>query len=71
MRAQVKLVDMPGVTDQATRVALEGACTSLRERFPAMFSNSERCRLPHLNVDTLKDKLFQVRSLVVSATLSC
>lgn len=25
-----------------------------------MFSESQRCKPPHLNVDTLKDKLFQV-----------
>jgi len=55
----VKLVDMPGVTDAATRVALEGAAASLKAKFPAMFKTSERCLPPHLNVDVLKDKLFQ------------
>lgn len=35
---------------------------ALRERFPEMFSDSQRCKAPHLNIDSLKDKLFQARA---------
>eukprot|EP00959_Pyramimonas_sp_CCMP1952_P215404 4506863-Pyramimonas_sp.AAC.1 len=52
---------MPGVTDAATRVALEGAAVSLKGNFPNMFKTSERCLPPHLNMEVLKDQLFQVR----------
>ena len=30
----------------------------LREKYPAMFSESQRCRAPHLNIDNLRDALF-------------
>ncbi|KAK3284212.1 hypothetical protein CYMTET_8127, partial [Cymbomonas tetramitiformis] len=55
----VKLVDMPGVADAETRVALEGAVSALRDRFPEMFKASSRCKPPHLNIDNLKDHLFR------------
>eukprot|EP00242_Pyramimonas_sp_CCMP2087_P001594 CAMPEP_0198231234 /NCGR_PEP_ID=MMETSP1445-20131203/115093_1 /TAXON_ID=36898 /ORGANISM="Pyramimonas sp., Strain CCMP2087" /LENGTH=405 /DNA_ID=CAMNT_0043911835 /DNA_START=146 /DNA_END=1360 /DNA_ORIENTATION=- len=55
----VKLVDMPGVADASTRMALEGAVGSVQRRCPTIFKTSQRCLAPHLNKDVLKDKLFQ------------
>ena len=42
-----------------------GACADAARmhaaRFPAMFKPSAACKAPHCNIDTLRDKLFQVR----------
>ena len=54
----VKLVDLPGVATTKDRKIITGAATNLRTTFPAMFSESQRCRSPHLNIDNLRDALF-------------
>jgi len=37
---------------------LNTTVSNLAKKNPAMFSNSSRCRPPHLNVDNLRDLLF-------------
>ena len=56
----VKLVDLPGVaglTERGRKTINEGA-KRLEAAFPEMFSASQRCRVPHLNIDNLRDALF-------------
>jgi len=55
----VKLVDLPGMglTQVARKTINEGA-KRLEDAFPDMFSASQRCRSPHLNIDNLRDALF-------------
>lgn len=54
----VKLVDMPGVAKESDRRILTKAAEDLRESFPDMFSPSQNCRSPHVNIDNLRDALF-------------
>ena len=37
---------------------LEGAAQRIKERYPAMFSASERCKIPNVNLDVLREELF-------------
>ena len=56
----VKLVDLPnvsGLSEKARKTINEGA-KRLEEAFPNMFSPSQRCRIPNVNVDNLRDALF-------------
>eukprot|EP00536_Pseudo-nitzschia_multiseries_P011657 jgi/Psemu1/308404/fgenesh1_kg.408_\ len=54
----VKLVDMPGVAKAKDRKMINDVAERLRHKYPDMFSESQRCRAPHLNVDNLRDALF-------------
>ena len=58
-------MDLPtadGASD-AEREAIDAAAASLVETWPDMFKPSRSCRAPHLNVDALRDELFQARVL--------
>lgn len=37
---------------------LTAATDSLSEQYTKMFSSSQKCRAPHLNIDNLRDALF-------------
>lgn len=52
----VKKVDI--FATKGDRKILEGGVEALRERFPAMFSPSLRCRPPNVNADNLRDGIF-------------
>jgi len=54
----VKLVDMPGVAKAGVRNVITGAVDKLQEAYPKMFSPSQKCRTPNVNVDNLRDSLF-------------
>ena len=54
----VKLVDLPGIAKKSHRNVISDGATRLADAFPDMFSPSQRCRVPHLNVDNLRDALF-------------
>jgi len=54
----VKLVDMPGVAKESDRNVLTMAADKLKEKYPDMFSTSQNCRKPNLNIDNLRDQLF-------------
>lgn len=54
----VKLVDLPGVAKAADRKVINEGADRLLEKYPDMFSPSQRCRAPHLNIDNLRDALF-------------
>ena len=59
----VKLVDLPGVAKASDRKIINDGADRLQERFPDMFSASQRCRAPHLNIDNLRDALFASTAL--------
>lgn len=54
----VKLVDLPGVAKAKDRKIITEVAELLKAKYPTMFSESQRCRTPHLNVDNLRDALF-------------
>jgi len=59
----VKLVDLPGVAKASDRKIINEGADRLQARFPDMFSASQRCRAPHLNIDNLRDALFASTAL--------
>uniref|UniRef100_A0A7S4ACC8 ParB/Sulfiredoxin domain-containing protein n=2 Tax=Pseudo-nitzschia australis TaxID=44445 RepID=A0A7S4ACC8_9STRA len=54
----VKLIDMPGVASVADRKIITEAVAILYENYPTMFSPSQRCRIPNVNVDNLRSAIF-------------
>jgi len=54
----VKLVDMPGVATKKDKKSINGGVERLQERFPKMFSSSQNCRTPNVNIDNLRDSIF-------------
>ncbi|KAL3915386.1 MAG: hypothetical protein SGILL_005679 [Bacillariaceae sp.] len=54
----VKLVDLPGVAKAGDRKIINEGADRLQAKYPDMFSPSQRCRAPHLNIDNLRDALF-------------
>lgn len=54
----VKLLDMPGMAPKRTRDIIDHSATHFHNAYPAMFSSSQKCRAPHLNLDNLRDALF-------------
>lgn len=54
----VKLLDMPGVATAKDRTIINRGAQLLLERYPSMFSPSQKCRVPNLNIDNLRDALF-------------
>ena len=56
----VKLIDLPevGARPDIKRI-IDVAMTLLQEKHPAFFKVSQNPKLPHVNVDNLRDSLFQ------------
>ena len=52
----IKLVDL--IAKKGDRNMLTAAAEALAGQYEKMFSPSQRCRPPHLNVDNLRDALF-------------
>ena len=59
----LKLVDMPGVAKESERRIVTEAAEHLKSIYPEMFSASQNCLKPHLNVDNLRDALFKANIL--------
>lgn len=59
----VKLIDMPeGVGARPDiKSIIDGAMDSLLSTYPAFFKSSLNPKLPHINIDNLRDDLYQVR----------
>merc|ERR1719345_332459 len=55
----VQLVDMPDTVGASDKESLHGAAAALQSQFPAMFSASTKCRVPHLNFDTFRDDVYR------------
>lgn len=54
----VKLLDMPGVATVKDRKIITDAAEKIYKSFPDMFSASQKCRAPHVNIDNFRDALF-------------
>mmetsp|Transcript_22083 Transcript_22083/g.54574 ORF Transcript_22083/g.54574 Transcript_22083/m.54574 type:complete len:434 (-) Transcript_22083:1951-3252(-) len=54
----VRLLDLPGMAKASHLKMINGAAKSIKENYPEMFSESQRCRPPHLNEDNLRDAIF-------------
>lgn len=54
----VKLIDLPGVSKVKDRNIITDAVEELSMVYPNMFKPSQRCRMPHVNVDNVRDNLF-------------
>jgi len=54
----VRIIDMPGVATKKDRSIISDAVNRLEAQYPAMFSPSQRCRAPNLNIDNLRDNIF-------------
>lgn len=54
----VKLLDMPGVASSSDRKIISNAAEMLEKNFPSMFSTSQRCRVPNVNVDNFRNSLY-------------
>lgn len=54
----VKLIDMPGVASAADRKIITEAMEDLSANYPSMFSPSQRCRVPNVNIDNLRSAVF-------------
>jgi len=54
----IKLLDMPGVASSADRKVITEAVTLLENQYPSMFSPSQRCKVPNVNVDNLRNSIF-------------
>ena len=54
----VKLIDMPGVASSADRQIITEAVETLQDQFSDMFSSSQRCRVPNVNIDNFRSMVF-------------
>ncbi|KAL7470526.1 hypothetical protein ACHAXS_010779 [Conticribra weissflogii] len=54
----IKLLDLPGVANKRTRDIIDHAASHFYNTYSVMFSASQKCRAPHLNLDNLRDALF-------------
>jgi hypothetical protein len=49
---------MPGVAKAKDRNVITAAVNKLEEEYPKMFSPSQKCRVPNVNIDNLRNSLF-------------
>ncbi|CAJ1903008.1 unnamed protein product [Cylindrotheca closterium] len=54
----VRLLDLPNMAKASHLKMINGAAKTIKEKYPDMFSESQRCRPPHLNEDNLRDAIF-------------
>ena len=54
----VKEIDLPDAIAPERKGHIDWASEALRARYSEMFKPSERCRVPHMHKDTLRNKLF-------------
>jgi hypothetical protein len=54
----VKLIDMPGIVKKSDHKIITISAQYLYERYPEMFSSSQKCRSPNVNIDNIRDAIF-------------
>lgn len=54
----VRVIDMPGVASKKDRSIISEAVDRLEANYQIMFSPSQRCRAPNMNIDNLRDSIF-------------
>mmetsp|Transcript_49752 Transcript_49752/g.130848 ORF Transcript_49752/g.130848 Transcript_49752/m.130848 type:complete len:572 (-) Transcript_49752:236-1951(-) len=60
-----KLIDLPSAhVNPAVKAIIDGAAEALRRKYSDMFKPSAQCRTPHMNIDNLRDQLFQAEIVV-------
>mmetsp|Transcript_27577 Transcript_27577/g.35826 ORF Transcript_27577/g.35826 Transcript_27577/m.35826 type:complete len:325 (+) Transcript_27577:1-975(+) len=57
----VKLIDLPEEADKIEKQIVGEAVEKLKLAYPEMFKVSSRCLPPHVNIDNLRDDLYQAR----------
>ena len=57
------LIDIPGVASRSERKIITEAVMTLHRRYPEMFSPSQRCRTPNVNIDNLCSSIFGANAL--------
>uniref|UniRef100_A0A7S2XHN0 Uncharacterized protein n=1 Tax=Lotharella oceanica TaxID=641309 RepID=A0A7S2XHN0_9EUKA len=55
----VKSIDMPGEVNPNIKVSIDDAVDELHDEFKAMFKVSSKCLAPHVNMDVLREDLFE------------
>jgi hypothetical protein len=66
----VKLIDLPeGGARPDIKGIIDGAVDSLVSQFPAFFKSSLNPKLPHVNIDNMRDALFQVSHILYKTCL--
>jgi hypothetical protein len=54
----VKMLDLPGVASADDRKLITEAVAALKDQFPKMFSTSQRCKSPNVNIDNLRNSIY-------------
>jgi hypothetical protein len=54
----IKMLDMPGVASDSDRAIITDAVMTLQVQYKEMFSTSQRCRVPNVNVDNLRNAIY-------------
>lgn len=66
----VKLIDLPeGGARPDIKGIIDGAVDSLVSQFPAFFKSSLNPKLPHVNIDNMRDALFKVSHILYKTCL--
>ena len=54
----VQLIDLPGMASAKDRNIITETVEKLQDEYPRMFSPTQRCRSPNVNVENLRNALF-------------
>lgn len=55
----VNVIDLPDVAEEGEKKTINDASEFIRNKYEDMFKASTNCRLPHMNIDNLRDELFK------------
>lgn len=55
----VNIIDLPDMVNEAEKEIINQCAEALRIKYPKMFSPSQNCRLPNVNIDNLRDEIFK------------
>merc|ERR1712146_700744 len=55
----VNVIDLPDVAEEGEKKTINDASEFIRNRYEDMFKASTNCRMPHMNIDNLRDELFK------------
>ena len=55
----VNVIDLPDVAEEGEKKTINDGCELIRSKYEDMFKASTNCRMPHMNIDNLRDELFK------------
>ena len=55
----VNVIDLPDVAEEGEKKTINDASEIIRNKYSDMFKASTNCRIPHMNIDNLRDELFK------------